>query len=118
VGADLPRPARFARTGKGDKWLRTTLIECANAAAKSKNTYMAERYRQLMRRRRHRKAIVAIAHEILVAAWRVLATDEPYLDPGPQAARRNSEDAARRRAVRQLQHLGYRVNLEPLPQAG
>ena len=101
------------RTGKGPKWLRTVLIECANAAAKSKGTYMAERYRQLMRRRGHRKAIVALAHEILVAAWWVLSTDQDYIDPGPETARKTSNDAIRKRAVRQLQQIGYNVNLEP-----
>lgn len=107
---------KSARVGKGPKWLRTNLIECANAASRTKGTYLSERYRQLLRRRGHRKAIVALAHEILVASWHVLSTDQPYIDPGPDAARKTSEAAIRNRAVRQLRALGYSVNLEQLRQ--
>ncbi len=107
---------RSVRTGKGPKWLRTALIEAANAASKTKGTYLSERYRQLLRRRGHRKALVAIAHEILVACWHILSTNQSYIDPGPTAARKNSEAAIRNRAVRQLRSLGYIVNLEHLQQ--
>ncbi|MGH2760487.1 MAG: IS110 family transposase [Actinomycetota bacterium] len=107
---------RSARVGKGPKWLRTNLIECAQTASRGKGTYLSERYRQLLRRRGHRKAIVALAHEILVVSWHVLSTDQPYIDPGPDAARKNSEAAIRNRAVRQLRALGYSVNLEHLQQ--
>ena len=105
---------RSARVGQGPKWLRTHLIECASVASRTKNTYLSERYRQLLRRRGHRKAIIALAHEILVVSWHILSTDQPYIEPGPNAARKNSEAAIRSRAVRQLRSLGYNVNLEPL----
>lgn len=103
---------RSARVGKGPKWLRTNLIECAQVASRTKGTYLSERYRELLRRRGHRKAIVALAHEILVVSWHILSTDQPYIDPGPNAARKNSEAAIRNRAVRQLRALGYNVNIE------
>lgn len=108
---------RSARVGKGPKWLRTNLIECANVASRTKGTYLSERYRQLLRRRGHRKALVALAHEILVVSWHILSTDQPYIDPGPAAARKNSEAAIRNRAVRQLRALGYNVNIEQLPRS-
>jgi transposase len=73
-----------AKTRKGSKWLRTTLIESSRRAARLKGTYFSERYRQVCRRRGDKKAIVAVGHEILVAAWRVLSTGEPYVDPGAQ----------------------------------
>lgn len=111
------RKRQSARVGKGPKWLRTNLIESATSASRTKGTYISERYRQLLRRRGHRKAIVALAHEILVASWHTLSTDQPYVDPGPAAARKNSEAAIRNRAVRQLRALGYSVNIEQLPQS-
>jgi transposase len=86
-----------AKTRKGSKWLRTALVESARAAARSKGTYLSERYRQVCRRRGDRKAIVAVGHEILVAAWRVLSTGEPYEDPGPDTLRNLSAEHVRRR---------------------
>jgi transposase len=61
---------KSARTRKGSPWLRATLIESARAASRSKGTYLGERYRRLARRRGDKKAIVAIAHEILAPPGR------------------------------------------------
>ena len=71
------------KTRKGSKWLRGALVQSARGASRSKGTYLSERYRQVMRRRGDAKAIVALGHEILLAAYRVLATAQPYTDPGP-----------------------------------
>lgn len=100
-----------AKTRKGSKWLRTALIESARAAARSKGTYLSERYRQVCRRRGDRKAIVAVGHEVLVAAWRVLSTGQPYEDPGPDALRNLSAEHVKRRALAQLRALGYDVTI-------
>jgi transposase len=100
-----------AETRKGSKWLRTTLIECARRAARLKGTYLSERYLQVCRRRGDKKAIVAVAHEILLAAYRCLATGEFYADPGPDALRNLSAEHVRRRALAQLRSLGYDVEL-------
>lgn len=100
-----------AKTRKGSKWLRTALIESARAAARSKGTYLSERYRQVCRRRGDRKAIVAVGHEILVAAWRVLSTGVPYEDPGPETLRNLSAEHVKRRALAQLRALGYDVTV-------
>lgn len=101
------------RTRKGSKWLRVALVQSARAAARTNGSYFQERYRQLARRRGDARAIVAIAHELLVAVHRVLSVGEPYLDPGADALRRRSVERARDRAVRQLERLGHRVILEP-----
>jgi transposase len=107
-----------ARTRKGSKWLRTALTEAARAASRSKGTYLAERYRQVMRRRGDKKAIVAVAHQILVAAWQMLTDDVAYRDPGGEVLRERSAQQARARAVRQLEALGHTVTLDaPRPAA-
>ena len=67
---------KSARTRKGSPWLRATLIESARAASRSKGTYLGERYRRLAQRRGNKKAIIAIAHEILTATWHMLSTGE------------------------------------------
>ena len=87
----------------------------ARAASRSKGTYLSERYRQLMRRRGDAKAIVALGHEILLSTYRVLATAQPYTDPGPgpTALSRLTAQRLTRKAVRRLQDLGYQVTIAP-----
>ena len=53
---------KSGKTGKGNKWLRSGLTESANAAARTKNTYLAAQYQRLRGRRGHSKAITAVGH--------------------------------------------------------
>jgi transposase len=108
---------KSAKTRKGSRWLRTILLEGAHAAGRSQGTYLAERYRQLARRRGKKKALVAIGHDILVTAYQLLATDQLYQEAGPERVKNEAQDLAKRRAIRQLTALGYRVSLTPLPGA-
>lgn len=100
-----------AKTRKGSKWLRNALIESARRAARLKGTYLNERYLQVRRRRGDQRAVVAVAHEILVAAYRCLSTGAFYDDPGPEALRDLSAEHVKRRALAQLRSLGYAVEL-------
>jgi transposase len=102
-----------AKTRKGSKWLRTALIESARRAARLRGTYLSERYVQVCRRRGDKKAVVAVGHEILIAAHRALDTGQPYHDPGPDTLRNLSAEHVKRRALAQLRKLGYDVTLEP-----
>jgi transposase len=108
---------KSARTRKGSPWLRATLIKSARAASRSKSTYLGERYRRLARRRGDKTAIIAIAHEILTATWPMLSTGEIYRAQGPAIVSERDANNARRRAIRQLQRLGHKVTLQPLPKA-
>lgn len=103
---------KSARTRKGSELLRTTLIECAHAASHTKDTYLREFFWQVTRRQGKEKAIVAVGHQILAAAWHTLSTLKPYHDPGPDFLRKRTEEDIRRRAIRQLQKLGHKVSLE------
>ncbi|MBP2329290.1 hypothetical protein JOF56_009675 [Kibdelosporangium banguiense] len=102
-----------AKPRKGSPWLAETLTECAWAAVKTKGTYLSAYYRVVMRRQGKQKAIMAVAHKILVIAWYLLSTGELYDDPGGAALRKTTQEQARRRAVRQLEALGYRVTIAP-----
>jgi transposase len=115
--ASANRPASASPLGRAraSPWLRATLIESARAASRSKGTYLGERYRRLARRRGDKKAI--IAHEILSACWHMLTTGEIYREHGPAIVSERDADNARRRAIRQLERLGHKVTLQPIPQA-
>jgi transposase len=102
------------QTRKGSKWLRTALVQAANAAARTKGTYLAAQYARLKGRRGHKKAIVAVAHSILVIAYHVLQRGEPYSDLGADYfLDRQHSDAYKNRLVRQLERMGHKVTLEP-----
>jgi len=108
---------KSAKTRKGSKWLRKTLTESARAAARTRETYLSERYRRLAARRGDKKAVIAICHEILCAAWHMLQTGELYREQGADQFRQRDQDRIRKRAINQLEKLGHKVILEELPQA-
>jgi len=105
---------RSGRTRHGDRWLRETLVECARAAARTRNTYLAAQYWRLKPRCGANKAALAVGHSILNAAWHILTYNTPYHDLGPDHFTRRNPDRQRNRAIQQLHQLGYRVTLEPV----
>ncbi len=104
---------RSGKTGKGNKWLRATLTESANAATRTKGTYLAAQYQRLRGRRGHSKAVTAVGHSILTAAWHMLQTGELYNDLGGDYFTRKNPDGYTRRLIRQLEALGHSVTLQP-----
>ncbi|MGW6413531.1 IS110 family transposase, partial [Streptomyces vinaceus] len=57
--------------GRGSPWPKGALGEAANAAART-DTFLGARYRRLVKRRGHAKALVAVARSILVTAWHLI----------------------------------------------
>jgi transposase len=104
---------RSGKTRKGSKWLRATLTESANAAARTKNSYLAAQYQRLRGRRGHSKAVTAVGHSILTAAWHMLQTGELYNDLGGDYFTRQNPDRLTKRLVRQLEALGHNVTIQP-----
>jgi transposase len=105
------------KTRKGSRWLRTALVEAAQAAGRMKQGYLAAQYRRLAARRGAKKAAVAVAHALLVIVYHLLARAEPYRDLGSSHFDERDRRAVERRAVRRLESLGYRVALAPLAPA-
>jgi hypothetical protein len=105
---------RPAGTRQGGRWLRNALIEAAKAAARTKDTYLAAKYRQVARRRGPNKATVAVAHAIIIAVWHLLTTGETYQDlGGDYFEKRRDPEREAQRLVRKLADLGYQATLEP-----
>jgi transposase len=104
---------RSGKTRTGSKWLRATLTESANAAARTKNSYLAAQYRRLRGRRGHSKAVTAVGHSIPTAAWHMLQTGELYRDLASDHLTRKNPDRLTKRLVRQLEALGHDVTLPP-----
>ncbi len=105
---------RSGRTRYGSKWLRIALVEAAQAAGRSKNTYLAAHYARIRGRRGPRKAAVAVGHSILVIAWHLLSTGQTYTDlGGDYFDKRRTSTAHQRRLIAQLEAMGHKVTLEP-----
>ena len=109
---------RSGRTRPGPRWLTDQLTECARAAVRTKGTYLAAHFAQLRGRRGEPKAIGAIRHDLLVAYYHVVRDQVPFRELGPDWQRkRYSPEHRARRLQRQLEALGYKVNLEQVEQA-
>jgi transposase len=106
-GKRFPSPTR-----KGNQALRQGLIQAAHAAAHTKDTYLAAQYRRLAARRGKKRAIVAVAHSILVIAHCLLSRHEPYRELGGDYFDRLRPEATAKRLVRRLENLGYQIILQ------
>ena len=100
------------RTGHGNRWLRSALVEAAWAAARTRGTYLAAQYRRLAARRGAKRAILALAHTLLVIVYHVLRTGDPYRDLGADYFDKRNQQATLRRAVARIEGLGYRVTVQ------
>jgi transposase len=105
---------RSTRMRKGAQWLKTTLVQCAWAAKNKKRSYLQAQFRRLVARRGPQKAICAVAASILTAVYHMLKDGTAYEDLGPDHFNRRSKITHSQRLVRQLQRLGYVVEIKPL----
>jgi transposase len=106
---------KTASTGKGNPWLGATIGEIVSAAART-DTFLAERYQRITRRRGKRRAIVAVGNSVLTIIWHLLADPEAsYRDLGPGSCEsRISAQRRQRNLIRQLERLtGQKVALQP-----
>jgi transposase len=108
---------RSGRTRRGSPWLRQALVEAAQAAGRTRGTYLSTQYHRLAARRGKKKAVIAVGHTILVIAYHLLARGHVYEELGPDFFERRDRATIERRSVRRLEALGYRVTLEPLAPA-
>jgi transposase len=107
--------ASTSKAGKGNPYLKGVLGLAAATAARSGGTFLAERYRRIVKRRGKSKALVAVARSILVIIWHLLADPTArYHDPGPDYHdKRVNTDRKLNSLVRQLEALGHTVTLQP-----
>jgi transposase len=98
----------------GNKWLSAILVEAAGSVGRMHDkNYLAARHARLLKRRGMRRAQIAVAHSILVAAYWMLKRDEPYHDLGADWHHRRNNEAHTRRLIAQLEHLGHTVIINP-----
>jgi transposase len=106
---------KSGKTRKGNRWLRATLVECARGAVRARNSYLAAQYHRIARRRGDKKAIVAVGHSILVAAWHVLRDGVTYRDLGPGYFDRLDRERLIRHYTQRLAELGVAPPVPTVP---
>jgi len=100
------------RTRKGNKKLRSALVEAAKAASRTKNTYLSSQYHRLAGRRGKNRAAVAVAHSILTIAYYIVKRKQPYNELGPTYYEERKRDTVIRQSIKKLESLGYKVTVE------
>jgi transposase len=104
---------RSGKTRSGNRFLRGALIESGLAAARAKETALQARYARVKRQRGHKKAVVAVGHQILAIAYVILRHDGvTYQELGADYFERRNRERTTRRHLKQLEALGYRVTIE------
>jgi transposase len=105
------------KTRKGSKWVRRVFCEAAQAAARTKDSYFQAQYRHLVATRGKKRAILAVAHSLLVTGYYMITRQTDYVDLGANHYTDRDREGAKRRAVKKLEHLGYTVTLAPSAEA-
>ncbi len=108
---------KSGKTRKGDPWLRRHLIEASWAAVRKRGTYLSALYYRLLPRRGKNKAIVAVAHALLVMIYHILKDQVPYRELGSDYFNKLNAVYVQRHHVKRLESLGFKVTLEPLSEA-
>ena len=99
-------------TRSGNPWLTSALVEAAWSAVRTKDCYLAVRFRRIAKRRGDQRALIAIAHTILVICWHLLVDETTYTELGTDyLAGKDQPDRRRKLLVKQLEQLGYNVEL-------
>jgi len=100
------------KTRKGSRWLRAALVIAAQAAGRGKDTAVGARFRALAARRGKKRAAVAIGHSILLIAYHILQSHQPYSDLAVHPIRASRAPTSDH-LVQQLQALGFEVSITP-----
>jgi transposase len=104
---------RSGKRRKGNKPLGAALNQAAHAAARTKDTYLSAQYHRLARRIGRNKAIMALAHSIVVIAYHLIQRQEPYRELGGDYFDKRRPEATAKHLVKRLEKLGFQVSLQP-----
>jgi len=108
---------RRAKARKGNRWLRTMLVESGNAAGRTRNTALSALYRRMIVRGGRKHAAFVVGRHILNIAYHLLRERTTYRELGPTYFEQRRVEQLKRRCLDQLRNLGFDANLVPLPNA-
>ena len=97
---------RSGKTNKGNKTLKKTLVQCANSAINNKNSFFSAQYQRLVVHKGRKKAIVAVAHSMLIAIYYVISGNE-FRDLGADYYTQFNKELKIKSFLKKLQKLGW-----------
>jgi transposase len=100
-------------TRDGNKWLRRTLCQAAWAVTRKKDCYLSAQFRRLAARRGTKRAVMAVAHTMLIIAYTMLKAGRSYHELGGNYLEQINKDQLQRYFVKRLQKLGLTVTVAP-----
>ena len=103
---------RSSRTTGGNRWLRSTLTECAWAAAAKKHCFLKDKFWRITTKSGGKKppAVIAIAHSLLILTYQVLSTGQAYQEKQAPVSDPRHKQRMIRHHIRRLGKLGVSVH--------
>jgi transposase len=108
---------KSGRTRDGNKWLRRSLCQAAWAVTRKKDCYLSAQFKRLAARRGVKRAVMAVAHTMLIIGYHMLKTGRGYQELGGDYLERINKDQLQRYYTKRLQRLGLKVTVESVSQA-
>ena len=105
--------SKGAATRRGNVFLKSALFAAASAAMRTKGSYYRDKYNRLRARRGPVRALMAIAHKLLIAAFHMLATGGAFRELGENYLDQTARKRSTTKLVQRLSNLGYDVMLVP-----
>ena len=102
---------KSGKTSKGNKVLRTTLITCAHAAVKVKDSFFSAQFSKICTHRGSKRAYVAVAHSMLIAIYHILSTGEIFHDLGSDYYNQFNRERKVNSMIKKLKALGVDVTI-------
>jgi len=103
---------KSGKTRKGNKILKSTLVQCAQSAVKNKESFYSAQYHKLMVKRGKKRAIVAVAHSMLISIYHMLKNNMDYVDLGSDYYNQFNTDKKVNSYLKKLKELGYEIHTE------
>ncbi|WP_185968874.1 transposase [Carboxylicivirga sp. M1479] len=103
---------KSTRITHGDKYLKVLLVQCAWAATRTKNTYLRSKYDSLVGRRGKKRALVAIGHKILIAAYYILQDKVAYRELGAEYLQEIKKEKQIKRHIQLLKEMGVEIEIK------
>jgi transposase len=100
------------KTRKGNPHLRASLVDCAWGATRKKGSRFRAQYYIIKSRRGSKRAIVAVAHSLLLTIYAVLQTRQPYSEPEPPPLSETKRIKKASDLCRKLRRLGFDIALK------
>jgi transposase len=104
---------KSGKTRDGNKWLRRTLCQAAWAVSRKKNCYLSSQFKRIAARRGPKRALMAVAHTMLVIGYHMLKIGQGYRELGGNYLEQINKDQLQRYFTKRLQKLGFKVSVEP-----